>query len=208
MIGTRFHLKVTDEIELRLLEEEHAQETFNLTDANRQHLRKWLPWVDQTRSVTDTAAFIVSCSRRFSENGGFQVVIWFKDHLCGMIGHHEIDRPNRSTSMGYWLDASHQGKGIMTASCRVMINHAFRDLDLHRVVIRCATENRRSRAIPERLGFELEGVARQSEFSTIISLTSRFTDCYEPTNKPEGSVPGKMTYQVHLVFSSLLRRPE
>ena len=81
-----------------------------------------------------------------------------------MIGHHEVDRPNRSTSLGYWLDASHQGKGIMTASCRAMINHAFKELDLHRVVIRCATENHRSRAIPERLGFTLEGVARQSEW--------------------------------------------
>jgi ribosomal-protein-serine acetyltransferase len=164
MTQTAFHLKVTDEIELRLVEEQHAQEIFNLTAANRQHLRKWLPWVDQTRSVADTSAFIASCSRQFSENGGFQFVICFKHHLCGMIGHLGMDRPNRSTSMGYWLDASHQGKGIMTASCRVMVNHAFRDLDLHRVEIRCATENRRSRAIPERLGFELEGVARQSEW--------------------------------------------
>ena len=164
MIQTPAHLKVTDEIELRLVAEQHAQELFNLTDVNRQHLRKWLPWLDQTHSVTDTLAFIASCSRQFSENGGFQAGIWFKDHLCGMIGHHGIDRSNRTTSMGYWLDASHQGKGIMTASCRVMINHAFRELDLHRVVIRCATENRRSRAIPERLAFALEGVARQSEW--------------------------------------------
>jgi ribosomal-protein-serine acetyltransferase len=161
---TPFQLKVTDEIVLKVVEEQHAQGLFNLTDVNRQHLRKWLPWVDQTRFVADTSAFIALCSRQVSENNGFQVVIYFQDRLCGMIGHHGIDRPNRSTSMGYWLDASHQGKGIMTASCRAMINHAFRDLDLHRVVIRCATENRRSRAIPERLGFTLEGVARQSEW--------------------------------------------
>ena len=81
-----------------------------------------------------------------------------------MIGCHGIDRPNRSTSIGYWLDASHQGRGIMTTSCRVIINHAFRNLELHRVVIRCATENHRSRAIPERLGFTLEGVDRQAEW--------------------------------------------
>ena len=164
MTQTPFYLKVSDEIELRLVEEQHAQDLFNLTDANRHHLREWLPWLDQARSVTDLAAFIASCARQFSENRGSQAVIFFKGDLCGMIGHHGIDRPNRSTSMGYWLDASHQGKGIMTASCRVMINHAFRDLELHRVDIRCATENRHSRAIPERLGFEFEGVARQSEW--------------------------------------------
>lgn len=164
MMQTPFHLWVTHEIELRLVEAQHAQELFNLTDANRQHLRKWLPWLDQTRSVKDTADFIASCSRLCSDNGAFQVVICFQDRLCGMIGHHGIDRANRSTSMGYWLAASHQGRGIMTASCRVLVNHAFRDLDLHRVVIHCATENHRSRAIPERLGFALEGVARQSEW--------------------------------------------
>jgi ribosomal-protein-serine acetyltransferase len=157
-------LKATDEIELRLVEEQHAQAIFNLTDANRQHLRTWLPWVDQTRSVTDTFEYIALCSRQFSENGAFQVGVWFKGHLCGIIGHHGIDRHNRSTSIGYWLDASHQSKGIMTASCRALINHAFRELDLNRVVINCATENRRSRAIPERLGFTLEGMARQSEW--------------------------------------------
>ena len=71
---TAFHLKVTDEIELRLVEEQHAQEIFNLTDANRQHLRKWLPWVDQTRSVTDTSAFVASCSRQFSETEDFRLL--------------------------------------------------------------------------------------------------------------------------------------
>jgi ribosomal-protein-serine acetyltransferase len=142
-----FHLTVTDEIELRLVAEQHAQEIFNLTDANRTHLRRWLPWLDQTRSVTDTLAFIASCVRQTPENGGLQAGIWFNGRLCGMIGHHGIDQPNRSTAMGYWLDASHQGKGIVTASCRVMINHAFNNLDLHRVVIRCATENRRSRLL-------------------------------------------------------------
>jgi ribosomal-protein-serine acetyltransferase len=164
MRPTPFHLTVTDEIELRLVEEQHAQEIFDLTDANRQHLQEWLPWLDRMRSVADTAAFLASCSRQFSENRGLQAGIWFRYYLCGMIGHHAVDRANRSTAMGYWLDASHQGKGIVTASCRVVIDYAFREIDLHRVVICCATENRRSRAIPERLGFALEGVARRSEW--------------------------------------------
>ena len=66
---TPFHVKVTDEIELKVIEEQHAQEIFNSTEASREYLRKWLPWVDQTRSVADTSAFIASCARQFSENG-------------------------------------------------------------------------------------------------------------------------------------------
>ncbi len=62
------------------------------------------------------------------------------------------------------MDAAHQGKGIVTACCRAVAAHAFSELKLHRVVIRCAVENHRSRAIPERLGFSFEGIARQSEW--------------------------------------------
>ncbi len=59
----------------------------------------------------------------------------------------------------------------MTEACRAMVNHAFRELGLNRVGIACATENHRSRAIPERLGFRQEGVQRQAEW-----LYDRFVD--------------------------------
>ena len=52
----------------------------------------------------------------------------------------------------------------MTAACQEVVTHAFTTLDLHRVAIRCAIENRRSRAIPERLAFSQEGVARDGEW--------------------------------------------
>jgi ribosomal-protein-serine acetyltransferase len=81
-----------------------------------------------------------------------------------MINCCPIDWPNKSACLEYWLDAAEQGKGIMTASCRAMIEHAFGSVGLHRLTIRCAEENRRSRAIPERIGFRLEGIARDAEW--------------------------------------------
>lgn len=159
-----FRHRVNDEVELRLLEQIHALDLFNLIDANRSHLREWLPWVDGTQSVVDTSVFIASALRQFAEGKGFQAAIYCQGQLCGVIGHHGIDWANRSTSLGYWLAGTHQGKGIMTACCSAVVAHAFAELHLHRVVIRCATENRRSRAIPERLGFKLEGISREAEW--------------------------------------------
>lgn len=69
---------------------------------------------------------------------------------------------NHWGEIGYWLSANHQGKGVITKSCRCMMTYAFEELKLNRLVIRAAVENHRSRAIAERLGFVQEGIARQS----------------------------------------------
>jgi ribosomal-protein-serine acetyltransferase len=55
------------------------------------------------------------------------------------------------------------GKGIATAATRKMINLAFRNMDMNRVVIRCGVGNSKSSAIPLRLGFSLEGIERCGE---------------------------------------------
>lgn len=52
----------------------------------------------------------------------------------------------------------------MTRACQAMITYAFHTMKLNKVEIRCATENVRSRAIPERLGFKEEGLIRQAEW--------------------------------------------
>jgi hypothetical protein len=41
-----FSYKLSENTEVRLLEERHAQRLTDLTDRNREHLREWLPWVD------------------------------------------------------------------------------------------------------------------------------------------------------------------
>ena len=155
---------ITRDLALEILEARHADELYQLTDSNREHLRQWLPWVDKIKSVEETRAFIHTTRRQLSDNNGFQTVIRHRGDLVGAVGHHGISWNNRSTSLGYWLAQEAQGKGIMTRSCRGFLEHAFLDLALNRVEIRCAVENTRSRAIPERLGFSPEGVIRDAEW--------------------------------------------
>ncbi len=52
----------------------------------------------------------------------------------------------------------------MTAACRALVDHTLGKLGLNRVTIACATENKKSCAIPKRLGFRREGVVRQAEW--------------------------------------------
>jgi tetratricopeptide (TPR) repeat protein len=90
--------------------------------------------------------------------------IWADGQLCGMIHLLHLDGTNHWASLSYWLDEAHQGQGIMTASCRAFIAHGFNEWKLNRVTIECATNNARSRKIPERLGFKLEGITREIEW--------------------------------------------
>jgi ribosomal-protein-serine acetyltransferase len=159
-----FPYRLDEHLSLELLELRHADELYGLTDANRDHLREWLPWVDSTRSLEDTKAFINAMQKQTAENNGFQTAILFKERIAGVVGHHRIDWASRNTSLGYWLAKEHEGQGIMTRSCRAYVSHAFQTLGLNRVEIRCAVANHKSCAIPERLGFSLEGTLRQAEW--------------------------------------------
>ena len=149
-----------------------AEELFGLVDANRDYLKKWLPWLDFNRSAQDTEAFIKSVIEQYESGNGPQNAIFHDDVMCGVCGFHPIDRGNNIERIGYWLDEARCGKGIVTNAVRVLVEVGFREYKLNRIEIACATENYRSRAIPEKLEFKLEGVLREYE-----CLYGRYVDC-------------------------------
>ncbi|MGF9713180.1 MULTISPECIES: GNAT family N-acetyltransferase [Paenibacillus] len=155
-----FKYRIDDELELKLLEPADAEALYRLIHANRSYLRKWMAWVDATKSPQDTRSFIESARIRWAKGDGMTAGILFHGELCGTIDHHALCLLNRRTSIGYWLAESHQGLGIMTRACRAMVSHAFKGLGLYRVEIRAGVNNLKSRSVPERLGFSFEGVAR------------------------------------------------
>lgn len=152
-------------IELRLLEEHHAEDLFAAVERNRARLRKWLNWVDRTQSPEDCRVFIRAAREQFASGDALHLGIWEGHCFLGGAGHHAIDPVSRNTSLGYWLDAGAEGRGIVTRACQALLDYLLGELRLHRVEIRCATGNTRSAAVPERLGFTCEGVLRQAEWA-------------------------------------------
>ncbi|MBS1787703.1 MAG: GNAT family N-acetyltransferase [Acidobacteria bacterium] len=166
-----FRLNVDDEIEIRMFEESDTAEVFALVDRNREHLRRWLIWVDRSDSPEATRQFIKDSQRRYENKEALSAGIWYNGQLAGAIGVVHYDWFNRKLEIGYWISIDHQGKGIITRSVAAMIDDAFENLGLNRVEIQCATENVRSRAVPERLGFRSDGVMRESSL-----LNNQFVD--------------------------------
>ena len=158
-----FSYKIDNKISLKLLEKNNAEELFELIDSTRSYLKEWLGWLDKMKELEDAQSFINDSRKQFAENNGFQAGIWYKEQLVGIIGLHEIDWEDKKTEIGSWLDQNHQGNGIVTKSCKHILNYCFDNLELNKVEIHCAEQNSKSRAVPERLGFTKEGVIREAQ---------------------------------------------
>jgi ribosomal-protein-serine acetyltransferase len=159
-----FSYRIDDEAELRLIEPRHAAELNALIEGNRAHIKEWAAWFKDDRTIENTRAFVERNLKRLAANEGFTVAVWYRGEMAGQVEYNYLDWVNRKTEIGYWLGAQFQGKGLMTKSCRVLISHAFEELKLNRVEMQCAVRNRRSRRIPERLGFRQEGTLQQAEW--------------------------------------------
>jgi RimJ/RimL family protein N-acetyltransferase len=71
----------------------------------------------------------------------------------------------RSFEIGYWIDSRFSGNGFMTEAVNGLIHFAETELDARRIEIRCDTNNGKSRNIPEKLGFTLEGTFHHDDLS-------------------------------------------
>lgn len=157
-------LIISPELQLRLLRSGQAGILYALVDRNRDHLRRWLPWVDSTRSPADSHRFLEANEESFQDGRGFTLGIHWKSQLAGAIGFHGFDRSNRITSLGYWLGAEYCGRGIMRRSVANCVDMAIREEGMNRVYLRCGTGNRASKRIPQALGFRFEGIQREAEW--------------------------------------------
>ncbi|SES66771.1 ribosomal-protein-serine acetyltransferase [Oceanobacillus limi] len=149
---------------LAILEPRHANDLFQIVDKSRDSISQWLNFPQKTNCVEDSALFIEKSLTRLSEHNGYWAGIWYKEELAGSVGYLYIDWKIGKTEIGYWLGDDFKGKGLALQAAKMMINHAFHDLDLNKVEIKVATNNNKSRAIPEKLGFQTEGIIRNDEF--------------------------------------------
>ena len=156
--------RLNPSLELRPLQPADAAALFAVVDAHRAALREWLPWVDATKTVADSADYIAGTVRDDRETRAFTCGIWSMGQLVGVIGHNRIDWANRIGFPAYWIAPDHAGRGIMTQCCRAVIDHAFTELKLRQLVVAVATDNVRAQKIPLRLGFKQVSTLKKAEW--------------------------------------------
>ena len=151
-------IPVDDEIELRIATESNAATLFQLVEKNREHLRAWLPWLDETTSIQDEIEFIHGQLIRHQKTDGSLFLIWYQGRtIVGTLSVNQVDHGNQTGWIGYWLDRGHTGRGIMTRAVGAIVDVLLVSCGFNRVVIEIGVGNSASMAIPLRLGFREEG---------------------------------------------------
>ncbi len=150
-------LMVEEGLELLQINLENKNELFSLIDINRNYLRKWLPWLDDIRSVKDLEKQISTSIEEYLNGQGISYSIKLNNKIIGNISLNWIDYNNRSCGIGYWISENFMGHGFMTKCCSRLMQHCFNDLNMHRFVIEVATGNIPSISVAQRLGMRLEG---------------------------------------------------
>jgi len=159
-----FSYQIDENLKLILSQQHQAEEITKVVLENLEQLKLWMPWAKDDYSIDSAREFIKFNLNEYAKNGSFSASIILEETFVGGVGFHNLDLKNKSAHIGYWLAEEAQGKGIMTRCCRALFDYLFDDLGLNRIQINCNIENTKSRAIPERLGFELEGIHRQVEW--------------------------------------------
>ncbi len=161
--GAEITFEVEDGFILRQIRPEDAESVYKGVMANYGHLREYMHWMVPDYSLNHAKEFIDASIKAAEDKTLLGFGIFKGPELVGSIGFVNFDYAARRTEVGYWIDKSYEGRGIISRSCRLLIDYAFKELRMNRIEIRCSTENYRSSAIPKRFGFTLEGTLRQSE---------------------------------------------
>ncbi len=157
-------MRIDEELGLHLARPELAAPIFAVVDAQRQYLRTWLPWVEDTKTVEDTMNFIQESMVHNSNGSRLTTFILYGEEMAGSLGVVAYNRDHKKCELGYWLREDLQGKGIMAKALSSFCEHLFVAKGMNRLEILIAAGNEKSKSVAIRAGFKEEGVLRQALF--------------------------------------------
>ncbi len=134
------------------------------TQSSYEHLRPWMAWATDTRSVEESEASARRFLAQHLTNVDFTMGVWSPDDttLLGGTGFHPRGRQveEGTAEIGMWIRGDRAGQGLGTAVLQAMLRWGFEDWPWERLDWRCDADNHASRRTAERAGMRLEGTLR------------------------------------------------
>ncbi|MGX5077016.1 50S ribosomal protein L7/L12-serine acetyltransferase [Enterobacter mori] len=164
-------IPVSQQIELRSVEERYTTDLHNLVIKNKIFLQTAFDWAQHVGSEEDTRRNVQSNQMLHQRGYAKMFLIFHDDALAGVLSFNAIEPANKTGYIGYWLDEAHQGKGILSRSLQAFMRHYVELGTVRRFVIKCRVDNHSSNAVALCNGFMLEGCLREAEY-----LNGRYDD--------------------------------
>jgi ribosomal-protein-serine acetyltransferase len=132
--------------------------------ASLAELSRWLPWPHPRYGRSDALRFIRDSVAAWEDGRAHDLAI--RTHTDGAthLGNISVwptSRREQAGEVGYWIRSDATGQVIATEAAARVLQIAFDELALHRVVLRVAVGNRASERVAEKLGFVHEGLLRK-----------------------------------------------
>lgn len=155
----------TERLRLRSPRAADAAELRQAIAESHTELLPWMPWAGRVPTAAEAVANCALAEAAFAAGTDYRLHLFLAgtDTLVGGSGMHDVDWTVPRVEIGYWVRTPYSGRGYVTEAVRAITAYAVDALGVKRVQIRMSTRNVRSRRIPERLGFVLEGVLRNDE---------------------------------------------
>lgn len=157
----------TERLHIRMPQPGDGAQVYQAIQASKDDLKEWLPFATKNQTEEDVEVNIRESQIKFLKREDLRLLVFDREsgEFVGSSGLHRMDWSVPKFEIGYWIDARKSGKGYMTEAIEGITNFAFETLGARRVEIRCDRLNTKSRAIPERLDFELEGIVKNDDVS-------------------------------------------
>lgn len=129
---------------------------------NRAFLQPFSPtFNDEIFSARGWESSISIIDRHFVQGLAVRFGLFLEGELIGVANFTDLKgSPLFVATLGYTLSQQHQGKGLMHEALIVAIDHMFTNLKLHRISANYMPRNERSGRLLRKLGFVVEGYAR------------------------------------------------
>ncbi|MCJ0882013.1 GNAT family N-acetyltransferase [Vibrio sp. CCB-PB317] len=154
---------------------ERAEEAHQAVVRSQKTLEVYLPWVPHVLTLEAMIAGTekaIANFENFEEELRYYLIDKESDRLLGAIGLMIHDQEIPAFEIGYWLDDRAVGYGYISEAVAAIENYAFEALDAKRITILADANNRKSRAVAERCGYEFEGELRNARRASSGELSN------------------------------------
>ncbi|MBT2758668.1 GNAT family N-acetyltransferase [Mesobacillus foraminis] len=157
----------TKRLLVRMARPGDGEAVFNALEASKKELKPWMPFAQKDQSREDVEGNIRQAFANYIKREDLRLLVFLREtgEFIASSGLHRINWSVPKFEIGYWINSRFSGCGYMTEAVEGIADFAREELKARRIEIRCDSKNIKSRAIPERLGFKLEGILKNDDVS-------------------------------------------